>query len=279
MSWFNPYHVPSASLQGVRRPAVAGAFYPAQPARLQAMVTQFLEEATLPRLAGRVRAVIAPHAGYIYSGPVAGYSFRALAPLPQDATVFLMGPAHYVPVSTVALGSFRAMETPLGQVDVDEALVHTLAESNACLAIQNDAHLPEHSLEVELPFLQMIASDRFRVVPMLHGQPDPECVADALIPYLTQDPHARVVVSSDLSHYHPYATARELDTAFIEAVLRGDVVAVARGEACGRNPILTLMFIAQKLGWTPHFLDYRNSGDTAGDKRQVVGYAAIAYTE
>ena len=279
MSWFNPYHVPSASISGVRRPAVAGAFYPAQPARLQAMVTQFLEEATIPRLTGRVRAVIAPHAGYIYSGPIAGYSFRALAPLPQDATLFLMGPAHYVPVSDVALGLFQRMETPLGPVEVDDALVQTLAAESACMTIQSDAHLPEHSLEVELPFLQMIASDRFRVVPMLFGQPHPECVADALAPILARDPHARVVVSSDLSHYHPYATARRLDASFIDAVLRGDMVAVARGEACGRHPILSLMAIAQTLGWTPHLLDYRNSGDTAGDKRQVVGYAAIAFTE
>ncbi len=279
MSWFNPYHVPTASTKTVRRPAVAGAFYPARPAQLQAMVTQFLEDAQVPPLPGPVRAVIAPHAGYIYSGPIAGYSFRALAPLPQDATVFLMGPAHYVPVPDVALGYFRAMETPLGTVTVDDALVQQLAEHGTCLAIQNDAHLPEHSLEVELPFLQMIASDRFQVVPMLFGHPNPECVAEALTPILAQHPRARVVVSSDLSHYHPYATARRLDTTFIDAVLRGDVAAVAQGEACGRYPILTLMFMAQALGWTPHLLDYRNSGDTAGDKRQVVGYAAIAYTE
>ncbi len=279
MSWFDPYHVPSASLKSVRRPAVAGAFYPAQPARLQAMITQFLEEASLPRLRGRVRAVIAPHAGYIYSGPIAGYSFRALAPLPQDATVFLMGPAHYVPVSDVALGYFRSMETPLGAVQVDETMVQRLAEDNPCLSIQNDAHIPEHSLEVELPFLQMIASDRFQVVPMLFGQPNAECVAESIMPWIIKNHKAQIVVSSDLSHYHPYATARRLDMAFIDAVLQGDVATVARGEACGRFPILTLMLIAEALGWTPHLLDYRNSGDTAGDKRQVVGYTAIAYTE
>ncbi len=279
MSWFNPYHVPTASLAQVRRPAVAGAFYPAHPGRLQAMITQYLEDARLPRLSGRVRAVIAPHAGYIYSGPIAGYSFRALAPLPAQSTVFLMGPAHYVPVPDVALGYFRQMETPLGPVDVDTGLVERLAETIPCLTIQNDAHLPEHSLEVELPFLQMIASDTFRVVPMLFGQPDTDCVAEGLAPLIAQDPKARIVVSSDLSHYHPYTTARQLDTALIDAVLRGDRVSVARGEACGRYPILTLMRIAEILGWTPHLLDYRNSGDTAGDKRQVVGYTAIAYTE
>jgi len=279
MSRFDPYRVSSASVRGIRHPAVAGTFYPARSAQLRSAITSYLEAAALPRLNGTVRAVIAPHAGYIYSGPIAGYSFRALAPLPEDASVFLMGPAHYVPVSEVALGDFVSMETPLGPVKVDEAMVEKLADANACLTIQNQAHLPEHSLEVELPFLQMAASDKFQVIPMLFGQPDFECVASILLPIIAENPKARIVVSSDLSHYHPYATARRLDTSFIAAVLKNDSSAAARGEACGRYPILTLMLIAQALGWRPHLLDYRNSGDTAGDKRQVVGYAAIAYTE
>ncbi len=279
MTWFDPYRVSSASVGGVRPPAVAGAFYPADAARLETAVASYLQAARLPRLQGAVRAVIAPHAGYIYSGPIAGYSFSALAPLPENATVFLMGPAHYVPVPEVALADFRAMETPLGRISVNEATVEELARSSSCIAIQNDAHLPEHSLEVELPFLQMIASQDFSVVPMLMGQPDVECVARAMLPVITSDPKARIVVSSDLSHYHPYATARQLDASFIESVLHGDVVAALRGEACGRYPVAILMLIAEALGWTPHLLDYRNSGDTAGDKRQVVGYAAIAFTE
>jgi AmmeMemoRadiSam system protein B len=279
MTWFDPYHVSTASTGGVRRPAVAGAFYPANPARLEADVTAHLEAAQLPRLNGAVRAVIAPHAGYIYSGPIAGHSFRALAPLPEDAAVLLMGPAHYVPVPEVAVGDFRAIETPLGRIPVDRALVQTLTDASSCFAIQNDAHLPEHSLEVELPFLQRIASHDFTVVPMLFGQPDVDCAARSLLPVIAGDPKTRIVVSSDLSHYHPYATARRLDTNFIEAVLRGDLTAAIRGEACGRYPVVTLMLIAEALGWTPHLLDYRNSGDTAGDKRQVVGYAAIAFTE
>jgi len=279
MPWFDPYRVPSASVGGVRPPAVAGAFYPADPRQLEAIVRSYLDQAHLPRLKGEVRAVIAPHAGYIYSGPIAGYSFRALAPLPDRATVYLMGPAHYVPVGHVVLGDFKAMDTPLGRIPVDRTAVRELAEGSSCLGIQNDAHLPEHSLEVELPFLQTIASNDFQVVPMLFGQADVECVAETLLLTLSEDPKARIVVSSDLSHYHPYATARRLDMSCIEAVLRGDVVAALRGEACGRYPVATLMLIAEALGWTPHLLDYRNSGDTAGDKRQVVGYAAIAFTE
>lgn len=279
MSWFDPYHISTATIGGVRPAAVAGAFYPANAERLKQAVTGYLEAAQVPKLPGVVRAVIAPHAGYIYSGPIAGHSFRALAPLPEDSTVFLMGPAHYVPVNTVALGAFRAMETPLGQVAVDEATVRKLDAASPCLSIQNDAHLPEHSLEVELPFLQMIAPKPFKVAPMLFGQADVTCVAQTLAPIIANDANTRIVVSSDLSHYHPYATARRLDAAFIEAVLQNDFTAALRGEACGRYPVVTLMLIADALGWKPHLLDYRNSGDTAGDKRQVVGYAAIAYTE
>jgi len=279
MPWFDPYRVPSASVGSVRAPAVAGAFYPASASRLEAAVSAYLKAARLPQMDGVVRAVIAPHAGYIYSGPIAGHSFKALSPLPDDATVYLLGPAHYVPVRDVAVGDFTQMETPLGAVSVDVARGRSLAKNSACITIQNDAHLPEHSLEVELPFLQMIAQTRFNVIPMLFGQPNVECVAHALLPDIADDPNVRIVVSSDLSHYHPYSTARRLDAAFIEAVLSGDLTAVIRGEACGRYPIAALMRIAKALGWAPHLLDYRNSGDTTGDKRQVVGYVAIAYTE
>ena len=278
MARFDPYDI-STSSGGVRRPAVAGAFYPAQPERLKQTVTAYLQEAQLPPLPGRVRAVIAPHAGYIYSGPIAGYSFRALSPLPKAAAIFLLGPAHYAPVRDVVVGGFRALATPLGQVHVDEAMTRQLAANADCISIANEPHLPEHSLEVMLPFLQVIASGEFQVAPMLLGQTEPLCLARTLQPLLASNPDARLVVSSDLSHYHPYATARRLDMAFIEAVLNGDLAAAMRGEACGRYPVATLMLIARALGWTPHLLDYRNSGDTAGDKRQVVGYAAIAYTE
>ena len=192
MTWFDPYRVSSASVRGVRHPAVAGAFYPANAARLEATVTSYLHAAHLPRLQGHVRAVIAPHAGYIYSGPVAGYSFGALAPLPENATVFLMGPAHYVPVSEVAAGDFRALETPLGQIPVNGEVVQELVDAGSCVGIQNDAHLPEHSLEVELPFLQMIASGDFSVAPLLMGQPDVECAARALLPVIKQSVFLRV---------------------------------------------------------------------------------------
>lgn len=266
---------PAALVADVRPPAVAGRFYPDQPQRLRAAVQEYLAAARLPDLPGPVRAVIAPHAGYIYSGPVAGYSFQAL-PDPAGRTLFLLGPAHFVAVRGVAVATFAALQTPLGQVETAPA--DRLIAAGAGFAPHNAAHLPEHCLEVELPFLQARASGPFRVVPLLFGSgADPAACAAALAPLLSADPAALVVVSSDLSHYHPYAQARRLDIAFLDAVVRGDVAAAAQGEACGRLPILTLMHLAQALGWQPRLLDYRNSGDTAGGRDQVVGYAAVAF--
>ena len=264
----------------VRQAAVAGAFYPANPALLSVNVNAYLEQAELPQLPGTVRAVIAPHAGYIYSGPVAGHSFRALGmSIHGNHTIYLMGPAHYVPFSGVAVGQYQALSTPLGEIPVDVALVEQLLAKNSVFSERNDAHAPEHSLEVELPFLQELASSRLRIVPLLFGQVSPEAVAEILSPHFVDDPTSRIVVSSDLSHFYPYKQAKRLDTALLDAIVRQDMPTVARGEACGLISILTLMLIADHLGWQPHLLDYKNSGDTAGDRQRVVGYGAVAYTE
>ncbi len=261
----------------IREPAVAGTFYPAEPARLRAMVRAFLDEATVPAL-GYVRAVIAPHAGYIYSGPVAGYAFKVWETLPpRPRTIYLMGPAHHVFVSGIAVGKFSAFATPLGTVPVAEEIVDALLEHDGVFVQANEAHIPEHSLEVELPFLQEVFSNQMRIVPMLFGHVDPLLAVPPLVDLLQSDPNALIVVSTDLSHYHDYWTARRLDTALLDAIVRRDMEAARQGEACGLLPTLCLMGIASRLGWTPHLLDYRNSGDTAGDKVRVVGYAAIAY--
>ncbi|NPA90898.1 MAG: AmmeMemoRadiSam system protein B [Chloroflexi bacterium] len=263
----------------IRPPAVAGTFYPADPETLRQMVLAFLAQAQVPDL-GSVRAVIAPHAGYIYSGPVAGYAFKALAGLPaRPRTVYLMGPAHYVYVPGIAVATFQGFATPLGTVPVASEIVDVLLAHGRPFLPHNEAHVPEHSLEVELPFLQTVFPNALRIVPMLFGEVDPFEALPTLTELIQSDPNAIVVVSSDLSHYHDYWTARELDLAFLDAVLKGDLDRVREGEACGLLPIMALMGIARRLGWTPHLLDYRNSGDTAGDKSRVVGYAAVAYAE
>ncbi len=262
----------------IRPPAVAGTFYPADPLELQQTVRAFLAQAQVPDLKN-VRAVIAPHAGYLYSGPVAGHAFKALANVPERPRVlYLMGPAHYVYVPGVAVATFAGFSTPLGTVPVATEIVDVLLAQGKPFLPGNDAHLPEHCLEVELPFLQSIFNNSVRIVPLLFGQVDPFRVVPVLTEWLQADPNALIVVSSDLSHYHDYATARRLDQGFLEAVVHGDLQQAQEGEACGLLPILTLMGLARRLGWHAHLLDYRNSGDTAGDKSRVVGYSAVAYT-
>ncbi|RME85568.1 MAG: AmmeMemoRadiSam system protein B [Caldilineae bacterium] len=270
----------AAVTQTVRPPAVAGTFYPALADMLENQVKRYLAEARLPDLPGVVRAVIAPHAGYIYSGPVAAYSFKALALDPATTyTFYLMGPAHYLPADHVALAGHKAFSTPLGTLPVAEDAVARLQEKDSRFSVQNAPHGPEHCLEVELPFLQVLDGESSRVVPMLLVQSDLPRVAEVLAEVFREDPNSRLIVSSDLSHYHPYQMARALDTGFLEAVVAGDIQEASRGEACGKASILVLMHMARALGWQPHLLDYRNSGDTAGDRSRVVGYAAVAYTE
>lgn len=260
----------------IRQPAVAGQFYPGSADVLRRDIRTYLDEAMLPDDLGTVRAVIAPHAGYIYSGPIAGYAFKALAALPQKKwTVFLMGPAHRVYFHGVALGNFAAFRTPLGDAPVAVERVEEMLTRSPLYTRAPQAHGPEHCLEVEIPFLQVVLPD-FRLVPMLFGEVDPRDVAADLADTLGEDD--LIVVSSDLSHFYPYDTARQLDRAWLEALLAGKEGDVLGGEACGRAPATALMGIARRKGWKPRLLDYRNSGDTAGDRWQVVGYASVAYT-
>lgn len=260
----------------IRRPSVAGMFYPDDPAILRQAVADFLTAATPPEPRTEVRAIIVPHAGYVYSGPVAAFAYRLLAELPvPPPRVYLMGPAHRAWFQGVALGDFDGFATPLGVIPVDVAAASRLIERDPWFQPLGQAHQGEHCLEVQLPFLQHLWA-QVPIVPLLFGDVNPEVVAHVLDAML--EPADLIVVSSDLSHYHSYSDAARRDTTFIEAILQGDQIAVAHGEACGQAPILSVMALAARRGWHAHLLDYRNSGDTAGDRRQVVGYAAIAYT-
>jgi hypothetical protein len=260
----------------VRPPAVAGQFYPRDPDTLRRKIEGYVDAAELPADLGPAQAVVAPHAGYPYSGPTAGYAFKALAQLPsKNWTVFLMGPAHRVPFNGVALGRYTAFRTPLGDAPVAVDLLDRLAASSSLYSNIPQAHAPEHCLEVEVPFLQTVLPT-FQLVPMLFGNVDAEAVAEDLVEYVDED--TLLVISSDLSHYHPHDQAERLDRSLLEGLLEGEKARVLGGEACGRMPLVSMMHIARRKGWTPHLLDYRSSGDTAGDRRQVVGYAAVAYT-
>lgn len=268
----------TSSTLTVRPPAVAGRFYPGQASELMHVVTRLLDAAPAHPL-GNVRAVIAPHAGYVCSGSVAAASFKAFCALsPKPYTVYLLGPAHWRAVNGVGLSSADCFETPLGALPVARPIVEHLLRRGRPYWIADKAHEPEHSLEVELPFLQLTLGELV-IVPMLFdADAPPERVGVDLAELLAADDSSLVVVSSDLSHYLPYHEAYAVDRAFLAAVAASDMAQARRGQACGLLPILALMIAAQQLHWQPHILAYANSGDTCGPRDEVVGYGAVAYT-
>ena len=256
----------------IRPPAVAGPFYPAQPERLREMVRGFMEHA-VPAAAGLPHAIIAPHAGYPYSGPVAAVAYAQItAGREQIRRVVLLGPAHRVRVQGLAASSAAAWQTPLGDVALDQETIQTLL-ALPHVTIHDEAHVPEHGLEVQLPFLQTIL-DTFQLVPFVLGNAPAAAVAEVLHHFL-DDPDTLLVISSDLSHYHPYEVAHRLDKATAQAIEALRPLAV--GQACGRTPINGLLQLAREQGWRASTLDLRNSGDTAGPRDQVVGYGAFRF--
>ncbi len=259
----------------VRPPAVAGAFYPGDARILAADLRQML--ADVPPAPGRQpKAVIAPHAGYIYSGPTAAAVYARLAPWKDVVTrVILLGPTHRVPVRGLAAPAADAFATPLGTVAIDRAALASLADLPQ-VVVSDAAHAPEHSLEVHLPFLQAVLGD-FTLVPLAVGHAPATAVAEVL-ERLWGGPETLVVISSDLSHFLPYAAAREVDDATCRRILHLDTD-IAPDEACGAYPINGLLLAARRHGLRPLLVDHCNSGDTAGDKSRVVGYGAFAFYE
>ncbi len=257
----------------VRPAAVAGSFYPADPRRLEAEVRGYLAAAGAPAGAPP-KALVAPHAGYVYSGPVAGSAFRQLAPWREAIDrVVLLGPSHFVPFVGLALPSAAAFATPLGDVPVAADAAGRLAGLRQ-VVVADAPHGHEHSLEVELPFLQ-VALERFELVPLAVGDASPAEVA-AVLDRLWGGAETLIVVSTDLSHYRDYATAAALDRATADAVVALDVDGIAVGAACGRSPLRGLLLAARQRGLVVSELDLRSSGDTAGGRDRVVGYGAFA---
>lgn len=259
----------------LRPPAVAGIFYPDDPRSLEAVVEELLAKAGAPA-GGAPKAVIAPHAGYVYSGSVAAHAFAGLRGARDIRRVVVIGPAHHVWVRGLAVPSASAFLTPLGAVPVDRDSIEALVELPP-VEIDDAAHGPEHALEVELPFLQRLLGD-FALVPIVVGSAAAEEVAEALA-QVWGGPETLVVVSSDLSHYLDYDSAvrRDLTTAStLEALEPGRL---GPEDACGHLAIQGLLHEARARGLACTRLALRNSGDTAGSKRQVVGYGAWAFAE
>ncbi len=263
-------------MRAVRPAAVAGMFYPAAPVRLAAEVRAHLAGATPAAKAALPKAVIVPHAGYVYSGPTAGMAYARLAELRAVVRrVVLIGPAHRVAVRGLAVPTVSAFATPLGEVAIDTAAL-TRALALPQVVASDSPHADEHSLEVQLPFLQTVLGD-FALVPLVVGDASADDVA-AVIDALWGGPETLIVVSSDLSHYHPYDRARRIDRGTADAILALEP-GLDHEQACGATPVNGLLICARRHGLKPALLDLRNSGDTAGDRLRVVGYAAFEFVD
>ncbi len=261
----------------VRAPAVAGFFYPADARQLSDAVDGYLAAAGDPGGVRLPKAIIVPHAGYVYSAPIAAPAFAALRKAADRVRrVVLLGPAHRIAVHGLAAPSATAFRTPLGDVPIDQASIAALSDLPQ-VERRDLPHRDEHCLEVQLPFLQRILHD-FTLVPLVVGDAGPDEVAEVL-ERLWGGPETLIVISSDLSHYHDYATAQRMDASAAAAIESFDLHGLDQDQACGRLPILGLLTAARRHGLAVTRLDLRNSGDTAGPRDRVVGYGSWILTE
>ncbi len=260
----------------VRRPAVAGLFYPSDAPALRNALADCARHSAPVEPPGRPKALIAPHAGYRYSGPIAATAYQTLSPWASEISrVVLLGPSHHVAFRGLATSSAEFFLTPLGPVQIDQDAVLSLQEL-PYVRSRDDAHASEHSLEVHLPFLQEALED-FRLTPLVVGEAPPAEVAEALDLVWGED-ETLIVVSTDLSHFHPYGTAKDVDSETGNAIQRLDAAAIDGDRACGFRALNGLLTAAERRGLVVTAMDERNSGDTAGDRRRVVGYGAFVLT-
>jgi AmmeMemoRadiSam system protein B len=258
----------------IRPTAVAGTFYPADRDELHAMVNGFLHKAGTSHEVPP-KAIIAPHAGYIYSGPIAASAYARLAPARDTIRrVVLLGPSHRVGFLGIAASNADYFHTPLGDVPLDHELLEQVMQLPQVQQF-DQAHQMEHSLEVHLPFLQEVLGN-FALLPLVVGDASPEDVATVLRAVWGGE-ETLIVVSSDLSHYHDYATAQRMDRATSSAIEQLKPEEIDYGDACGRTPLSGLLLVAKEKQLHAETIDLRNSGDTAGPRDQVVGYGAYLF--
>ena len=260
----------------IRPPAVAGRFYPADPVQLSALINALLRQVT-PSNFPPPKALIVPHAGYVFSGPIAASAYALLMPVRDIIKrVVLLGPSHYVSFEGLAATSVGAFATPLGDVEVDVEAVRRICSLRQVVVL-NEAHEREHALEVQLPFLQTVLNT-FKLVPLAVGRASAEEISEVL-DALWGGTETRFVISSDLSHYFDYETARHSDHVTAKAIEALKPGRIGEDQACGRNPICGLLQTARQHGLHARTVDLRNSGDTSGPRDQVVGYGAFALEE
>jgi hypothetical protein len=251
---------------------VAGKFYTAHAAQLRKEIEQYLADAEQRDLSSRV--IISPHAGYVFSGPVAAEAYRAIDRSVE--TVILIGPSHHHYFNGVSIPEVDYYETPLGAIPLASDIIEQLRKEKAVTA-EPSAHKLEHCLEVQLPFCQVVL-DSFRIVPIITGKVSSRAVAELIYPVITQK--TLIIASSDLSHFHPHNEAKGIDRRSVETILKGDTDGFIDG--CGETGIRAVMHLSKKMGLHPILLDARNSSETApqfGSEGRVVGYASIVYVE
>lgn len=259
----------------IRPPAVAGYFYPADRITLEKMIEKFMQENNQD--CPPPKAIIAPHAGYIYSGAIAASAYATLLSRSKAITkVVLLGPAHRVFLRGLALSTATHFSTPLGNIEIDQESVGAISELPQVI-FSDEAHAQEHSLEVHLPYLQTIL-DKFLLLPLVVGNATPEEIAEVL-DILWGGDETLIVISSDLSHYHDYATAEILDKQTSQVIESLDYKKLNSKMACGYMPIRGLLKVAENRSMQVKIIDLRNSGDTAGPPERVVGYGAFTCTE
>ncbi|MDH5483984.1 MAG: AmmeMemoRadiSam system protein B [Gammaproteobacteria bacterium] len=257
----------------IRQPAVAGLFYPAHARQLTADIESYLSSAHSTGI--RPKALIVPHAGYVYSGPIAASAYQCLrSQHAQIKRVVLLGPAHRVAFSGLAAPATTEFITPLGSIVIDQVAIADISLLPQ-VQVSDLAHEQEHSLEVQLPFLQTLL-DSFELVPLVVGDANRRDVAEVL-ERLWGEEDTLIVISSDLSHYLDYSAAQAMDRATSHAIENLQPELIKYEMACGRNPVNGLLELARKKHLHAHLLDLRNSGDTAGTKDRVVGYGAYAF--
>lgn len=272
----------TTEIRNVRQPVVAGMFYPGSAreladdvgAMLRAAKTSLQSDTHASRQVPK--AIVVPHAGYVYSGPIAASVYALLAPVAERIRrVVLLGPTHRIGVNGLALPNKTHFATPLGAVEIDREAAESLADLPQ-VVVADPPHAQEHSLEVQLPFLQSVLPD-FRLLPLAVGHASAEAVAQVL-DRIWGGPETLIVVSSDLSHYLPYAAAREIDGHTAARIL-DCMPNISHDEACGATPVNGLLLAARRHGLQSRMVDLRNSGDTAGDRSRVVGYGGFVFAE
>lgn len=272
--------------KAIRKSAIAGSWYPGQPDVLAQDVRHYMDQAVVPELPAKPVAVVSPHAGYLYSGPVAGHAYGVLAGR-SYARVVVISPSHRAYFPFVSLWDEGGYETPLGVIAIDTAFCRRLSAQSASIQGDRRPHLAEHALEIQLPFLQSVLGS-FQLCPIIMGQQDLHTcteLAKALATAVDHPDDTLVVASSDLSHFHPYDQAARMDSKVARLIESFDIAGLNRAlesgdsEACGGGPIMSAMLYAQAIGRaTARVIKYANSGDVTGDRSSVVGYlAAVLY--